>query len=80
MAYEEKVKKIMLDILDIAPEELIPDAHILDDLGADSLDVVEMIMAFEDEFDIEIPEEDAEKIGKVKDVYSYIGERLSATA
>lgn len=80
MECEEKVRTIMLDVLDVNPEELLPNAHILEDLGADSLDVVELIMALEDEFGLEISEEDAERIGTVKEVYEYINKRLAAAA
>ena len=80
MSLEEKVRKIVLDILDISLEELRPDANILEDLGADSLDVVEMVMAFEDEFGLEIPEQDAEKIGTLNDIYAYLKEKLPEAA
>ena len=80
MSHHDKIKQIMLDILDVKAEELLPTAHILDDLGADSLDVVELVMAFEDEFGVEIPEEDAEKIATVQDIHNYLDEKLSAAA
>ena len=74
MSVADKVKGIIAEQLGVDAEEVTPDASFTDDLGADSLDIVELVMAFEDEFGIEIPDEDSEKIAKVKDVVSYIEE------
>jgi acyl carrier protein len=71
---EEKVQKIVAEKLSVEPEEVIPKASFVDDLGADSLDLVELIMAMEEEFDIEIPDEEAEKIQTVQDAINYIKE------
>jgi acyl carrier protein len=71
-AVEEKVKKIICDQLNVPEEEVVPAASFVDDLGADSLDQVELIMAIEEEFDISIPDEDAEKIRTVQDAVNYI--------
>jgi acyl carrier protein len=68
----EKVKSIIVEQLGVEADEVTPDASFTDDLGADSLDIVELVMAFEEEFGIEIPDEDAEKIGRVKEAISYI--------
>jgi acyl carrier protein len=76
MSVENKIKKIIVDQLGVEADEVKNEASFLDDLGADSLDTVEMVMAFEDEFGVEIPDEDAEKIKTVKDAISYIGERV----
>ena len=78
MAVEEKVKSIIADQLGVEAGEVKPGASFTDDLGADSLDIVELVMAFEEEFDIEIPEEDAEKIAKVEDAVAYISEHAAA--
>jgi len=67
-----------LDQLDVNEEEVTPTASFVEDLGADSLDQVELIMAFEEEFDIEIPDEDAEKISTVGDAVGYIDEKTNA--
>ena len=72
MAVEEKVKSIIVEQLGVDTNEVTPEASFVDDLGADSLDTVELVMAFEEEFNIQIPDEDAEKIQKVKDAYDYI--------
>ncbi len=69
---EEKVKGIIVEQLGVQADEVKPDASFVDDLGADSLDTVELVMAFEEAFSIEIPDEDAEKIQKVKDAIAYI--------
>ncbi|MDP2166734.1 MAG: acyl carrier protein [Thermodesulfovibrionales bacterium] len=69
---EEKVKEIIAKQLGVNVSEVTPDASFVEDLGADSLDTVELVMAFEEAFDIEIPDEDAEKITKVKDAVEYI--------
>jgi len=69
---EEKIKKIICDQLDVAEKDVVPEASFVDDLGADSLDQVELIMAMEEEFDISIPDEDAEKISTVQDAIDYI--------
>ncbi len=69
---ETKVKKIIIDQLDVAEDEVVSGASFVDDLGADSLDTVEMVMAFEEEFNIEIPDEDAEGIKTVQDAIGYI--------
>jgi acyl carrier protein len=71
-AVEEKVKKIIVDQLGVEEAEVTPEAKFIEDLGADSLDTVELVMALEEEFGIEIPDEDAEKIVTVKDASSYI--------
>ena len=71
-AVEEKVKEIICEQLDVAENDVVPEASFVDDLGADSLDQVELIMAMEEEFDISIPDEDAEKIGTVQDAIDYI--------
>jgi acyl carrier protein len=70
----EKVKKIIVEQLGVDADEVTAEASFVDDLGADSLDTVELVMAFEEEFDLEIPDEDAEKITKVQDAVSYIDE------
>jgi acyl carrier protein len=72
MSVEQRVKEIIADQLGVEMEKITPEARFVYDLGADSLDVVELIMAFEEEFGIEIPDEDAEKIATVKDVLDYI--------
>ena len=68
----EKVKKIIVDQLSVSADEVKPEASFVDDLGADSLDLTELIMAMEEEFDIEIADDDAQKILKVQDAISYI--------
>ncbi|MCX6090213.1 MAG: acyl carrier protein [Atribacterota bacterium] len=72
-----KVKEIIVDQLGIDDEDVAADASFIDDLGADSLDIVELIMAFEEEFDIEIPDEDAEKITSVQEAVEYIDSKLN---
>src|SRR5215467_2108823 len=72
-AVEEKVKQIIVEQLGVDEGEVTPNASFVDDLGADSLDTVELVMAFEEAFDLEIPDEDAEKIRTVKDAIDYIG-------
>jgi acyl carrier protein len=69
---EENVKAIIVDQLGASEADVTPDAHFVDDLGADSLDTVELVMKFEEDFDIEIPDEDAEKIQTVQDAIDYI--------
>ena len=69
---EEKVKDIIVEELGVEREKLTSDASFMEDLGADSLDTVELVMAFEEEFGIEIPDEDAEKITRVKEAIEYI--------
>ncbi len=71
---EERVKKIIVEQLGVDEEEVTTDAHFVDDLGADSLDTVELVMAFEEEFNLEISDEDAEKIARVKDSVEYLKE------
>jgi acyl carrier protein len=71
----EKVRGIIVDQLGVEAAQVTPEASFIDDLGADSLDIVELIMAFEEEFDLDIPDEDAEKISTVQDAVDYIKER-----
>ena len=75
MAVEDKVREIIVEQLAVAVTEVVPEASFIDDLGADSLDIVELVMAIEEEFDLEIPDEDAERMQSVQDVYGYIDER-----
>jgi acyl carrier protein len=70
----ERVKKIVVEHLGVEGDKVTEEASFIDDLGADSLDIVELVMAFEEEFNIEIPDEDAEKIATVGDAISYIKE------
>jgi acyl carrier protein len=72
MSIEDKVKKIIVEKLSVDLEEVVPEASFVDDLGADSLDLVELIMSMEEEFDIEIPDEQAEKLVTVQDALDYI--------
>jgi acyl carrier protein len=75
MAVEGKVKKIIAEQLGVEEDEVVPEASFVEDLGADSLDTVELVMALEEEFDIEIPDEDAEKLQKVSQAVDYIKEK-----
>ena len=77
MSFEEKVKKIIVDQLGVSADDVKPEASFVEDLGADSLDLTELLMAMEEEFDIEIADEDAQKLLKVKDVLSYIQSKQS---
>ena len=72
---EDKVKDIIVEQLGVTPEQVTATASFTEDLGADSLDVVELVMAFEEEFSIEIPDEDTEKLHTVGDVVKYIEEK-----
>ena len=69
---EERVKKIIVDMLGVKPEDVVPEASFVDDLGADSLDTVELVMALEEEFETDIPDEEAEKISTVQAAIDYI--------
>ena len=73
----EKVKKIVKDHLNVDESKIVPSANFIDDLGADSLDQVELVMAFEEEFGIEIPDESAEKITTIQKAVDYISENIS---
>ena len=77
MAVEDKIKSIIAEQLGVKPEEVTPTAYFVDDLGSDSLDIVELIMALEEEFNVEIPDEDAEKMKTVGDVIKYIEEKAN---
>jgi acyl carrier protein len=78
MALEDRVSEIIVEQLGVTKDELVAKANFIDDLGADSLDIVELVMAMEEEFDIEIPDDDAEKIQTIGDAFSYVKERLEA--
>jgi len=75
MKIEDKVKKLIAEKLDVDVSEVVPEASLIDDLGADSLAIVELIMTMEEEFDIEVPDEDAEQLATVKDAVNYIIEK-----
>ena len=74
---EEKVKDIIVEQLGVNPEQVTPSASFIEDLGADSLDTVELVMAFEEEFSVEVPDEDAEKLQTVGDVVTYIRDKAA---
>ena len=76
---KERIVEIIANQLGIDQTDITPDANVVDDLGADSLDVVELIMALEDEFDLEIPDEQAEKITNVQNIFDYMGTALQTT-
>ena len=77
MALEEKIKKIIVEQLGVNADEVNLEASFIDDLGADSLDIVELVMGFEDEFNVEIPDEEAEKILTVGDAVTYLEKHIS---
>ena len=77
MSVEEKVKEIITDQLGVDDKQVTATASFIEDLGADSLDTVELVMALEEEFDIEIPDDEAEKIAKVQDAIDYIKNRTN---
>lgn len=77
MAVEDKVRDIIVEQLGVSPEEVVPEASFIDDLGADSLDIVELVMAIEEEFGLEISDDDAEKLQSIGDAISYVEERAS---
>ncbi|QIR40932.1 acyl carrier protein [Tolypothrix sp. PCC 7910] len=76
----DRVKKVVVDQLGVEADTIKPQSTFIDDLGADSLDIVELVMAFEEEFDIEIPDESAEKILSVQDAVDYINSKAAASA
>ncbi|MBL3572340.1 MAG: acyl carrier protein [Synergistaceae bacterium] len=73
---QKRLKDIVIDRLDVEEEQIKPDASFVEDLGADSLDIVELIMGIEEEFDIEIPDEDAEKLTNVEEAMNYVKNKL----
>ena len=78
MALDERVKKIIVEQLGVNSEQVTTEASFIDDLGADSLDTVELVMALEEEFDIEIPDEDAENITTVGEAIEYVEEHVQS--
>ncbi|SFM41747.1 acyl carrier protein [Thermodesulforhabdus norvegica] len=79
-AIKQRVVDLIVEKLGVEKEDVKPEAHVVDDLGADSLDVVELVMALEEEFDIEIPDEDAENIRTVQDIFDYIDRVVAAAS
>ena len=78
MSAQDRVSEIIVEQLGVSAEEIKPEASVIDDLGADSLDIVELVMAMEEAFDIEIPDDDAEKLKTIGDAMSYVKERTGA--
>ena len=77
MALEERIREIIVEQLGVSADEAVNEASFIDDLGADSLDIVELVMAIEEEFGIEVPDEDAERMQNIGDVISYVQEKTS---
>ena len=77
MAVEDKVREIIVEQLGVSADEVVAEASFIDDLGADSLDIVELVMAIEEEFDIEVPDEEAERMQNIGDVIAYVEEKSS---
>lgn len=75
---DERVAELIVEQLGVSRQEIAPEASFMDDLGADSLDIVELVMAMEEAFDIEIPDDDAAKIEKIQDAVAYVRERVEA--
>ena len=78
MALDKRVSELIVEQLGVTQEEIKPEASFIDDLGADSLDIVELVMAMEEEFDVEIPDEDAEKIQTIGSAIAYLKGKLEA--
>ncbi len=78
MDLEKRLTSLIVEQLGISQEEAVPQASFIDDLGADSLDIVELVMAMEEEFDVEIPDEDAERIQRISDAVTYMKEKLGS--
>lgn len=78
MGLEQRVTDLIVEQLGVSRDEVVVGASFIDDLGADSLDIVELVMAMEEEFDIEIPDDDAEKIQTIGDAIAYLEERLGS--
>ncbi len=76
MSLEERIAEIIVEQLGVSREEISPDASFVEDLGADSLDIVELVMAMEEEFDVEIPDDDAARIERIRDAVAYLKEKL----
>ena len=76
-AVEEKIRSIIAEQLSVAMEEVLPEASFTDDLGADSLDIVELVMAIEEEYGLEISDDEAERIQTIQDAITYVEERVS---
>ena len=78
MSHEKKVREIIVEQLGVSADQVTMEASFIDDLGADSLDTVELVMALEEEFNVEIPDEDAEKITTVQDAVNYLNDHVPA--
>ncbi len=78
MSLEQRVSEIIVEQLGVTKEEAVPEASFIDDLGADSLDIVELVMAMEEEFNVEIPDEDAEKIQTIGNAIAYLKGKLGS--
>jgi acyl carrier protein len=78
MSLEERIAEIIVEQLGVSREEISPDASFVEDLGADSLDIVELVMAMEEEFDVEIPDDDAARIERIRDAVAYLKQKLEA--
>jgi acyl carrier protein len=78
MSLEQRVREIIVEQLGVSAEEAVPQASFIEDLGADSLDIVELVMAMEEEFDVEIPDEDAEKLQTVAAAIQYLREKVGS--
>ena len=79
MALEDRIREIVVEQLGVSAEEVVAEASFIDDLGADSLDIVELVMAMEESFDVEIPDEDAEKIQTIGYAIQYLKDKLEAS-
>ncbi len=77
MSVQDDVKQVIVEKLGVSADQVVPEASFIEDLGADSLDNVELVMAFEDKFDVEIPDEDAEKMKTVGDALKYMEEKAN---
>jgi acyl carrier protein len=78
MSLEDRIAEIIVEQLGVSREEISPDASFVEDLGADSLDIVELVMAMEEEFDVEIPDDEAARIERIRDAVAYLKQKLEA--